>query len=236
MTTDANSSLRHTIVAVTIGSFSIAALMGVVALLGGGSFGVLEGRVLLTTLIVGCTSVAVLCYLATGDTAYQRVGVLGGVVVLVPLATALWMVWVDSDNTSQALWKSFGVGLVLAVTLAQASLLLALAGTVRSVHWLLWSTLGCAALLAAIVSVLILGGGGDGDAILRVIGILAILDVLGTVIVIALGVFGGTRRPAESGARISLPADLSVRLAARAAETGRSTDELLVEAAERYLA
>ncbi|MGD9960309.1 hypothetical protein [Nocardioides sp.] len=235
MTTDSNSSLRRIIVAVTIGSFSIAALMGVIALLGGGPFGELEGRVLLTTLIVGTTSVAVLCYLGTGETPYQAVGVLGGVVVLVPLSTALWMVWADFDDASEPLWKTFGVGLVLAATLAQASLLLALAGKVPSLRWLLLATLACASALAAIVSVLIVGEGGDDDTIFRVIGILAILDVLGTVICIALGVFGRNRQPAERGMQVVLPADLSVRLAARAAETGRSTDDLLVEAAERYL-
>ncbi|CUR60272.1 conserved membrane hypothetical protein [metagenome] len=234
MTTDANSSLRRSIVAVTIGSFSIAALMGVVALLGGGSFGEGEGKVLLTTLIVGSASVAVLCYLATADTRFQAVGVLGGVVVLVPLTTALWMVWAEFDDVSEPLWKTFGVGLVLAATLAQASLLLALAGRVPSLRWLLVVTLGCAAVLAAIVSVLIVAEVGDTDSMARVIGILAILDVLGTVVCIALGVFGRIRQPAVE--QIVLPADLRARLSARAAETGRSTNDLLVEAAERYLA
>ncbi len=236
MTNDANSSIRRGIVAVTIGSFSIAALLGVIALLGGGALGETEGRVLLTTLVVGCASVGVLCYLATGDTPFQLVGVLGGLVVLVPLTTALWMVWSNFDGASQGLWKTFGVGLVLALTLAQASLLLALVWRASSLRWLLLATLGCAALLAAIVISIIVSEGGDNDTVFRVVGILAILDVLGTVICIALGFFGRrSQPPVEQGTPVLLPPALSARLAARAAETGRSTNDLLIEATERYL-
>ena len=69
--------VRRLVVFLTIGSFSIAALMGVIALLGGGSFGEREGQVLMTTLIVGTTSVAMLCYLATSGTRFQVVGASG---------------------------------------------------------------------------------------------------------------------------------------------------------------
>jgi len=59
MTTSPRTTLRRLILAATIGSFSIAALMGVVALLGGG-FGDDQWRVLTTTLVAGFASVAVL--------------------------------------------------------------------------------------------------------------------------------------------------------------------------------
>ena len=58
--------IRTAIVRITIGAFSLAALIGVMALLGGGAFGAIEGRILLTTLLVGVASMAVLCYLADG--------------------------------------------------------------------------------------------------------------------------------------------------------------------------
>ena len=68
MATPTTAPIRRWIVRLTIGSFSVAALMGIVALLGGGEFGETEGRILLTTLLVGVVSIAVLCYLATaGD-------------------------------------------------------------------------------------------------------------------------------------------------------------------------
>ena len=69
-----------------------------IALIGGGAFGATEGRVLLTTLLVGVASVAVLCYLATAGTPYQWVGVVGGVVLVAPVVTALFMIWHDFDT------------------------------------------------------------------------------------------------------------------------------------------
>ena len=76
--------IRKVIVRVTIGSFSLAALLGIIALLRGGEFGQTQFRVLLTTLLVGVVSIAVLCYLATAGRPSQPVGVAGGVIVLFP--------------------------------------------------------------------------------------------------------------------------------------------------------
>src|SRR4051812_32222893 len=120
-------SVRTMVLRTTIGAFSLAALLGIVALIGGGAFGSIEGRVLLTTLLAGVLSVLVLCYLLTAGTRYQPVGVAGGVTVLVPLVTALFLVWYDYEtDPPEALSRTFGVGAVVAATLAQASLLLAI--------------------------------------------------------------------------------------------------------------
>ena len=86
MDTPSTAPVRRAILALVIGSFSIAALMGVVALLSG-DFDETQGKVLLTTLVVGCASICVLCYLATGGTPYQFVGLVGGVAVVVPVVT-----------------------------------------------------------------------------------------------------------------------------------------------------
>lgn len=251
------SAFRRVALWLTIGSFSIAALMGIVALLGGGDFGENEARILLTTLVVGSASVCVLCYLATGATPYQVVGIAGGTVVVVPIVTALMLIWRDWDlleGPSEATWKSFGVGLVLAATLAQASLLLGLAWARRSLAWLLWSTLALAALLAALVSGVILGS-VEADEAWRALGIVAILDVLGTVLTAAVAKFGGRRdapaalrgdlapEPAVGpavgravGLAVGLPDQLAARLEERARATGRSPAHLVAEAVERYLA
>ena len=101
--------IRTAIVRVTIGSFSLAALMGIVALLRGGDFGETQTRVLLTTILVGVVSIAVLCYLATAGRPSQPVGVAGGLVVLVPLATALLMIWTDvEDGPSEVVLRTSG--------------------------------------------------------------------------------------------------------------------------------
>jgi hypothetical protein len=229
--------IRKAIVRVTIGSFSIAALMGIVALLGGGDFGEAEGRILLTTLLVGVVSIAVLCYLATAGRRWQPVGVAGGVVVLVPLVTALLMIWGDAQSSpSEAVVKVFGVGAIVAVTLAQASLLLALADRGRPlVQRILAGTLLFAAVLALMGSLLVTGYDPGEDWFYRVLGVVAILDVLGTVVAAALMKFGAgaSERP---GRDVSLPSELAERVADHAARAGRSRDDIVAEAVERYLA
>jgi len=243
------ATLRRTALFLTIGSFSIAALMGVIALLAGGDFGEGEAKVLLTTLVVGCASICVLCYLATGGTPYRVVGVIGGFVVVVPVTTALMLVWRDwdlFDEPSEWIWKSFGVGTVVAATLAQMSLLLGVAWARKNLAWLLWPTLGLAAAMALLLSSLILGE-AEAEELWRLLGVLAILDVLGTVVTAALAKFGGRAEGSESraiaapprpatGLSVGLPDELAAALEQRFRETGRSPAHLVAEAVERYLA
>jgi len=242
------ATLRRTALFITIGSFSIAALMGVVALVAGGDFGEGEGKVLLTTLIVGCASICLLCYLATGGTPYRAVGVIGGLAVVVPVATALMLVWRDwelFDEPSEWIWKSFGVGTVVAATLAQMSLLLGVAWARKNLAWLLWPTLGLAAAMALLLSSMILGE-AEADELWRLLGVIAILDVLGTVVTAALAKFarGDDDRPAgqptssrkPTGLTVALSDDLAAAIEQRSRETGRSPAHLVAEAVERYLA
>ncbi len=227
----ASAPVRRLVVWLTIGSFSIAALMGVIALLGGGAFGEVEGQVLMTTLIVGTTSVAMLCYLATAGTRFQLVGVVGGIVVLLPFVTALVVVWGDVGG---GLARLFGVGVTLAATLAQLSLLLALAGARARVRVVLWPTVVLAVAVAAIVCAMIVSESGS-DGMLRLLGVLAILDVLGTVITLALALFG-KRGADEPGAAVRIPARLEQQVAEAATSSGTTRDQVVAEALERYFA
>jgi hypothetical protein len=211
---------------VTIGSFSFAALLGVLALLSGGDFGEGEVDVLLTTLLVGITSVAVLCYLATADTPFRVVGALGGLAALPTLGVGLLLVWTRIGDTDEALsWKSFGIGSVASASLAQVSLLLVLAAAAAPyVRALLAATLAAVAWVAVHVSVIILAvDAADGS--LRLLGVVAILDVLGTVAVAALAKFGGDRRTPV--ARLEVPAELTPMVMARARATGRSPEAVV---------
>ena len=245
--------IRTAIVRLTIVSFSAAALLGVVALLGGGAFGETEGRILLSTLVIGVVSVAVLCYLATAGTPYQPVGIAGGAVVLVPLVTVLVMIWAYFDtDPPEIIAKAFGVGAILAATLAQASLLLVMAEHRRpAVRRLLAGTLVMATALAGLLSALVVGLDPRGGY-LRVVGVVAILDVLGTVVVAALTRFGAQPQPAQpddlqparrdqtlvgadAARRLSLPAELGARLDAVAARTGLTPDEVVATALRLYL-
>lgn len=230
--------VRKAIIRVTIGSFSLAALLGIVALLGGGRFGETEGRVLLTTLLVGVVSIAVLCYLATGGRRSQPVGVAGGVVVLVPFVSALVMIWSGlEDVPSEPLLRTFGVGAVTATTLAQASLLLAMAERATAVvRRILAATLTLAAALAVMISAIILGFEPAEDGFYpRALGIVAILDVLGTVVSAALIRFGATTAGPRRTVEVAIPGELDARLTEAARASGRDRSQLVTEALELWL-
>ncbi len=238
MTTPDQSSstapVRRLVVALTIGSFSVAALMGIIALLSGGAFGEREGQVLLTTLVVGVTSVAMLCYLATSGTRFQAVGAVGGVVVLLPAAQALMLIWNSDAWDAEIFFKLFGIGATVAATLAQLALLLGVAGDRRRLAPVLWATVAMAIGVAGVVCSMIVTESG-GDDVARLLGVMAILDVLGTVVTLALAIFGN-RRPDEPGAAIRIPVRLEAPLAAACAESGRSRDDVVADALEAWLA
>ena len=234
------STFRRTAATLTIGSFSLAALMGIVALLGGGDFGAGEARVLMTTLIVGCASVCMLCYLATAGTRWGVIGIVGSVVLVLPVVTSLILVWSDWDIDMEGTWKAYGVGVVAAATLAQVCMLLALAGDRPALGVVLWSTVGLAAFLAVLVSGTILGE-VEADDFWRLIGVVAILDVLGTLVTIALAKFtdrGGveerrTSRAAQARLTLSEAHTVAVQDLSRA--SGRAPAAVVAEAMDRYL-
>lgn len=235
---DTTSDLRRLVLGLTIGSFSIAALLGVIALLGGGGFGETQGRVLLTTLTVGVACVAMLCCLGTDGTPYARLGVVGGIAVLWPTAQSLMLIWGYDDNTfdNDSFYQVYGLGIVVAFTLAQACLLLATAGNVGRVRGLLRFTLVVAAALAVIACGEIAAEDGSWW---RVMGVLGILDVLGTVVTVAMAKFGRDRHQSETARTIVVPADVADALRARAQSEGRSVDAVLRDAvlgSERGLA
>ena len=219
--------LRRLTLFLTIGSFSIAALLGVLALLSGGEFGEGEAQVLVTTVCVGVASVLALCYLATADRRFQLVGVLGGVTTAPTLLVALLLTWTDVSD-GEGIWQAFGIGSVASLTLAQAALLLVVADRAAPyVRTLLAGTLAAAAWVALHVSALIFEvDAGDGS--LRLLGVIAILDVLGTVAVPALARFGGADQTWVL--RLEVPAELVPLVVARARTTGREPEAVVREA------
>lgn len=221
--------LRRLVVALVIGSFSVAALLGIIALLGGGELGETEGRVLLTTVIVGVESIAVLCYLAVAGKRAALVALAGGLVSLVPFSVALWLTWGGSDP--QSLWDVFGVSVTIAATLAHACLLLALdRGRLRL---LLAATLVAMAGVAAMICNAIVNGEDLNDLYWRTFGVVAILDVLGTVVFAALGIFGRRGRP--DGEPDLMTPVLESRVIDAASSRGISPSQLISDALDQFL-
>jgi signal transduction histidine kinase len=232
------SNLRRIAATSTIGSFSVAALMGILALLAGGSFGEGQGRVLLTTLVVGCASICALCYLATAGTRWAAVGAIGAVVLVLPVVTSLLLVWVDWDSFgdgTEGLAKAFGIGVVGAATLAQVCLLLAVTGD-RRLEAVLRPTIAVATLVALVACGMILGA-GESDGAWRLLGILAILDVLGTLVTIAMARFGDRPAPTtpDQRLRVTLSVEQSSSLRRLATGADRSPEQLVGEAVDRLL-
>ena len=222
---------RRVVLAVAIGSFSLAALMGIIALLGGGAFGETEVQVLLTTVTAGCAAIALLCNLAVLDDPWRWVGTVGGFAASLPTAVALVLIWHDWNGASDALFRTFFLGLAVALLFAQASLLLSAAG--HRGGWILDGTLLVSSLLALIVIAQILAGDSNEIA-LRATGVLAILDVLGVVVTVGVARFGG-RQPARPSGALTLPPDLRAVLDDRASATGRRSADLLADAVRSYL-
>lgn len=220
--------IRRAVGIVVIASFSIAALFGIAVLLGAGSFGETEGRVLLTTVIVGVESIAMLCYLGVSGHRFAFVGWAGAAFSLVATILALVMTWGDGVD-GEVMLKSFAVSLTLAVTLAQACLLLVTAGRHR-ISPALSGTFVAMAVVAAMIIGPIIAESGFNGAYWRLFGVVAILDVLGTIVLTAIGAIGGRdHRDAPSPSRA-----LSERITALAAREGVTSDELVGRALDEY--
>lgn len=227
----AKTDLRRVVLAVTIASFSIAALMGISALLGAGDFGVTSIRVLLTTVVVGCASVVTLCCLVAVAGRFHGVGVTGFLMTLVTAALGLVLVWGPWEDFDESLYQTFGVAIAASLTMAQVCLMLGLAGDRRSLTPVMWSTIGLAVVVFAMVSTLITGYDDPADGFYRTLGVVAILDVLGTLVTIAVGVFG---RDEGGSMSVTIPPPVAARVRAESAASGRHEREVVAEALARY--
>lgn len=219
------TDVRRVVMTLTIASFTIAALMGIAALLGASILSETSLKVLATTVVVGCASVVTLCCLVVVGGRFQAVGVLGFVVTLGAALLALVMVWSASETMWETWGDTFRVALTASLTLAQICLLLGLAGARRGLSGLMWPTVGLALVVGAMVSALIYGT-EPGEGYVRAMGIVAILDVLGTLVTIALGVFGRD----QQSLTVSVPPELARRVRAEAQTTGRPVSAVVEQA------
>lgn len=219
-------NLRSLVVRLVIVSFSLAALLGIITLLAADALGESGGKVLGTTFVVGLESLAVLCYLAVAGTRRSWLGVAGGLISLVPFGLVLWLIWSETLE-GDLLWKIFGVGLTLAASLAQACLLAAVADHPRRrVGPLLGVTFVAIVVLAAMICYPIITESEPFDWYWRILGIVAILDVLGTILVIALQKFSGPDASTSQHPSV-LPAATEARLVEAARIRGTSPEALV---------
>ncbi|GAA4370687.1 hypothetical protein [Nocardioides caricicola] len=224
--------LRKLVSALVIVSFSFAALLGIGAIVSGGVFGETEVNVLITTVIVGCESVAALCYLGLAGHRLAVLGAVGGLTSVVATATALMMTWSETLGGAHT-WQVFGVSATLAWSFAQACLLLALVGRHR-VEPALALTLLAIAVVATMISVPIVTESVMTGNYWRAFGVIAILDVLGTIVLTAVGVF--RRRPGPMPSGPLLDPSVEARLVAAAGARHTSPSQLVDDALDALLA
>ena len=223
------SVLRRIIVGVIIVSFGLAALGGIVVLLGA-ELGDAAWKVLTTTALVGAFSVAVLCCASLLGRRLQIVGLVGAGVAVVAAVLTIIAVWIQPSWESEFYWDLMWTMVAASVGLSFACLLLLLADHRRPfVRVGLIVTLALFALVFALVVVPLWTDQYGGEVYSRTLGIASILAALGAIVVPVLSLLLRDRRTADAPQPGSLSAVSIARLEAEAARRGVTTDELVAD-------
>ena len=239
---------RIAIIAI-ITSLSFTAVVGIFTLLTG-EFGETQGKILLTTVLTAGFSITSLCHLAVAGRTLRMVGYLGIGVSVVAFILGIALIWEDWQNFSG--WDVFGRPFmafsILSISFAHANLLLLLGKRKRPVIRLgLLVTVGCIALVAILLIIPILTDGDipgeNRDAYWRVFGVIAIVDVFGTIVVPVTsrfvldeppeGVAGAGVAVAGASITVQLSQELEAKLSATAAMRSTSREQVIIEALEQ---
>jgi hypothetical protein len=175
-------SIRRVFLVSLISSLSLSALVAIFIFLVG-NFGEIEVRLLLTTLTIGGYSLTGLCSSVLYDkrryTGFALLGIVVAVIGFLMTVGALWEI-VDPEDA----WKGVLIFMVLSFSIAHTSLLLLAKSEHSLVNTLLSATVICIAIVAGMLINLIIGAfNGLGEFYYRLLGVFAVLDVLGTIVV-----------------------------------------------------
>jgi hypothetical protein len=179
-----------------LGCLSGTAALAIYAVLTA-SFDQTAVRILLSTLLVGLFCMLCLACLTVFDGRFKVVGVAGMAAATGALASGLTLTWgVDDDWDGGALpvfVRGFLLCAVAAFACAHAALLLRL--DVERLGGLRATVLACLALVATMLAVAVLSTDVlEVEGYWRLLGVLAILDVFGTVALPVLARFGRSSR------------------------------------------
>lgn len=225
--------IRRAAFIVAIASLAIAAAIGIIMILTG-DVDAVRWKIMGTTLIVGA-----LCILALADLTLvgREVGWVGWIGVLfaaVAAGLAIEVIWSERDGP-EFLFRLLSTTSITAVGLALACLLLQL---LRHRHRVVRMLLPVELVLIGVATIMLVltaatdGGipGADGDGYWRAFWAVLILVVLGAVVLPIMGlVLRGHGPTASAALTVQLPADLAQAVAARAASTGRSPADYVID-------
>ena len=183
------SGIRRFFLTSLIASLSISALVAIFIFLMGNFDGKIEIRILLTTLAIGGYSLSGLCSSALYDKGrFRWFALLGIIIAFAGFLVTVAGIW----NATELLhivgnWKMLIVLFILSFSAAHSSLLLLAKSENTFVNWVLSATIFCIALVAALLINMVIGVFGGNftmawDLQYRLLGVFAVLDVLGTII------------------------------------------------------
>lgn len=178
-------SLKRILLISLIASLSISALVAIFVFLFG-DFGETEIKILFITLTIGGYSLTGVCSSVLQDKGKYISLVYSGIAVSVLgfllTAGAIWEA-VDIEN----LWQLIIVLVILAVTIAQISLLLLAESAKGLMNTILLTTIIFISIVAMmLVWLVVVEYDGVGEFYFRLLGVFAVLDVLGTIVTLIL--------------------------------------------------
>lgn len=221
------SILRRVIVGVIIVSFGLAALGGIIVLLGA-QLGEPAWKVLSTTSLVGAYSVAVLCCASLLGRRLQVVGLTGTAVSVVAAVMSIVALWVDQPWEAELFWDVLWTLVAATVGLSFACLLLLLADRrQRAVRIGLVLTLALFVVVFVLVVYPLWVEFEWSETYSRVLGIASILAALGAIVVPVLSLLLRDRAGAAATRHGGLSPAAITRIEDEAARRGITSDELV---------
>jgi len=168
-------------------ALSISALIGIIVLLQG-EFGKIQGQILGTTLAVGGFSLTGLCCANLLEKKrFDALAIFGIVVSIFGFLFVTSLIWeIIDENTfggSKIIFKIMAITITLAISTAHSSLMLLIKSDKKIVNISMGMTILYTFLIASEIIILILGDFHELDTFwYRLLGVFAILDVLGTIV------------------------------------------------------
>ncbi len=165
-------------------SLSISALLGIIIFLIG-EFGHTQTRILLTTLTIGGFSLTGLCCATLLDRKrFSIFAIIGMIISVLGFLFTTSLIWEIIDwDSSNVISRTVIIVIVLAFSTAHASLLLLIKSDKTLVNVSLSTTLLFLSLVALELIILVINEFGNVENVWwRILGVFAILDVLGTIV------------------------------------------------------
>jgi len=176
-------TFKKTFLIAMIISLSVSAMIGIGIFLFG-NFGDMEAKLLITTLAIGGYSLSGLCCsLLYEKKIFTPFALSGMVISIIGFLYTLLVIWKAIDLSNQLPWKVLVLFIIFATSIAHACLLLHIKSKKVFVNSALSATIIFILIVAFMLSALILNENKNmGEFYFRLLGVFAILDVLGTIV------------------------------------------------------